>query len=291
MATLLFRNIFGIQVLMVLYFSSLAAGFDATAPLSDDQPVGWQAGSGSRGTWAILSNCLSTIFACTWSIQHLNVPGEPKVDGKWARGFRSCKWMVVNILFPEFIVFRAACEFFMAIQALKIMDKNGKVVAYPWWYRPRLSLSSLVQQLSHLWRRLRKMLSLSHGHDGQDSEDQKSAGCHNEKPAGPPEWTLTHCFFANMGGIYYKNGNSQFPLTALQIAAEPNGFDSPEMQEEHSQDRSKRDWFAKGIAVLQFLQLILSLMVRRTQRLDFSQLETITLGFVFCGALIYLIYL
>lgn len=281
MATLLSRNIFGIQVLMMLYFSSLAAGFNATALSSDDQPVGWRTGDDSRGTWAIVSSSLATIFACTWSIQHLNVPGKPTLDGWWARKFRSCKWMVVNILFPEFIVLHAGFELFMAIQALKLMEHNGKVVAYPWWYR--LSLSTLVQQLSHLWRRLRGMLPNSHRYDGRDPEDQK--------PVESPEWTLTHCFFANMGGFYYENGESRFPLTALQIAAQENGFCNPEMHEEDIQDRSKRDWFAKGIAALQFLQLILSLIVRRIQGLDFSQLETITLGFVICGALIYLIYL
>lgn len=283
MATLLFRNIFGIRVLMVFYFSSLAAGFNATVSLSDDQPVGWQAGADSRGTWAIVSSCLSTIFACTWSIQHLNVPGKPTLDGKWARIFRSCKWMVINILFPEFIVLQAAFELFMAIQALKLMEKAGKSVAYPWWYNLFRSPSTLVQQLSDSWRRLREMLSYSHPSDSRDSEDQK--------PAESPEWTLTHCFFANMGGFYYEHGESRFPLTASQIAKQPNGFDSPEMQEEDIQDRSKRDWFAKGIAALQFSQLILSLIVRRAHGLEFSQLETITLGFVVCGALIYLIYL
>ena len=265
---------------MVFYFSSLAAGFNATVSLSDDQPVGWQAGADSRGTWAIVSSCLSTIFACTWSIQHLNVPGKPTLDGKWARIFRSCKWMVINILFPEFIVLQAAFELFMAIQALRLMEKAGKSVAYPWWYN---LFRSPVQQLSDSWRCLREMLSYSHLSDSRDFEDQK--------PAESPEWTLTHCFFANMGGFYYEHGESRFPLTAPQIAEQPNGFDSPEMQEEDIQDRSKRDWFAKGIAALQFSQLILSLIVRRAQGLDFSQLETITLGFVVCGALIYLIYL
>ena len=283
MATLLFRNIFGIQVLMVLYFSSLAAGFNATVSLSDDQPVGWQAGGDRRGTWAIISNCLATIFACTWSIQHLNVPGKPTLDGKWARKFRSCKWMVVNILFPEFIVLQAAFELFMALQALKLMKKAGKNVAYPWWYNLFRSPSTLVQQLSDSWRRLREMLSYSHRYNSRDSEDQKPAESH--------EWTLTHCFFANMGGFYYEHGESRFPLTAPQIAAQPNGFDSPEMREEDIQDKSKRDWFAKGVAALQFSQLFLSLIVRTAQGLHFSQLEVITLGFVVCGALIYLIYL
>ncbi|KAH6723241.1 hypothetical protein BKA61DRAFT_7520 [Leptodontidium sp. MPI-SDFR-AT-0119] len=33
-------------------------------------------GSNTRGTISILWNCLSIIFLCTWSIQHLNVPAS-----------------------------------------------------------------------------------------------------------------------------------------------------------------------------------------------------------------------
>lgn len=94
-----------------------------------------------------------------------------------------------------------------------------------------------------------------------------------------------------MGGFYYRQGDSQFPLTALQIARQPEGFDNPEKPEEDIQDKSKRDWFAKGIAILQFLQLILSLIVRKIQGFKSSQLEIMTLGFVVCGFLIYTIYL
>lgn len=275
MSSLSSRNTFLIKVWIVFYFSSLAAGFNATTPLSDNKPVGWQTGCHIRGTWAIASNCLSTIFACTWSIQHLNVPAKSAVDGVWARRLRSVKWMAVNILFPEFMVLQAALEFHMAMQALKSMHSNNKEIVYPWWY------NLLFQQTSKSWRRPR-MFSCFHRQNAQDSDPQ---------PAESPKWTLTHCFFANMGGLYYVDGESQFPLTALQIAAQKKDFDNPSMQEQDIQDRSKSDWFAKIFAAVQFLQLSLSLIVRRIQGLDFSQLETITLGFVVCGALIYLIYL
>ena len=287
MAVLSSRNKFGTQVLMVLCFSSLAAGFNATAPRSDDQPVGWQAGGHQRGTWAIISNCLSTIFACTWTIQHLNVPGKRTSDSKWDLKFRSCKWMLFNILFPEFIVLRAAFELLMAMKALNQMAENGKDVAYPWWYHRHLSLSTLVRQFLGLWRSFRGTPSSSDPHDGRDSEKQE--------PDEDRKWTLTQCFFANSGGFYYEDRASQFPLTALQIAAEQSKFggrfDRPENSEEDIQDKSKQDWFIKIIAALQFSQLALSLIVRTNQGHAYSQLEAITLGFAVCGIIFYLIYL
>jgi hypothetical protein len=82
-----------------------------------------------------------------------------------------------------------------------------------------------------------------------------------------------------------------FPVTALQLAKETQGFERPSITKEEIDDKSKQDWFAKGVATLQFLQLALSLIVRSNQGLAFSQLETITLGLAICGAVIYLVYL
>ncbi|KAK8093513.1 hypothetical protein PG997_000198 [Apiospora hydei] len=113
----------------------------------------------------------------------------------------------------------------------------------------------------------------------------------NDKIEEAPSWTLTHCFLANMGGFRYQHGRKRFPLTALQIAENKSGlFNNPEMTENDIQERSKQDWFVKVIATLQFLQLALSLIVRTSQGIAFSQLETITVGFAVCGAIVYLLY-
>lgn len=219
---------------------------------------GWQAGDNHRGTWAIASSCLSTIFACTWSVQHLNVGAQG--DSKRTRWLRSVKWMIITILFPELIVLHAIFEFSMALQALRLMERSEKVekvVKLPWWLPPSKQQKGQPS--------------------GSDSKDSK--------------WTLTHCFLANMGGLYYcDRGQPQFPLTALQLA-KVSGFKHPDITEEDIKDKSKQDWFAKGVAALQFLQLALSLLVRTNQGLAFSQLETVTLGFAVCGAVIYLVYL
>ncbi len=128
------------QALMILYSASLVAGLNVTAPPSDDQPVGWQAGDDHRSTWAIASSCLSTIFACTWSVQHLNVPGRS--DGGWVRFLRCCKWMMINILFPEFIVLHAVFEYAIALQALGLMKDKA---TYPWWHPGSKPLSTSVR--------------------------------------------------------------------------------------------------------------------------------------------------
>ncbi|KAK3939989.1 hypothetical protein QBC46DRAFT_386386, partial [Diplogelasinospora grovesii] len=179
--------------------------------------------------------------------------------------------MIITILFPELVVLRAIFEFVMALQALRLMEHDGEIpVELPWWLPPQGS-------------------SLSLGRFSQ-SKHQKAAEIENPPVQDDSKWTLTHCFFANMGGFYYEEGESRFPVTALQLAKNSLLFDRPTITEEEIQDRSKQDWFAKGVAALQFLQLALSLIVRTARGLAFSQLETMTLGFAVCGAIIYLVY-
>lgn len=163
--------------------------------------------------------------------------------------------MIVTILFPELIIIHAIFEVHMAWQAFQLMRRNGKNVELPWWM-------SRPSWRNPPWK--------------TRNYDKK--------------WTLTHCFYGNMGGFYYYGGvpERNFPITAQQLAAEA-GFEDPVVTKEEIQDKSKRDWFSKTVAALEFLQLALSLIVRTNQGLAFSQLETLTLGLAICGAVIYLL--
>lgn len=54
-----------------------------------DTLVGLTANPTTRGTYTIITSCLLTIFACTWTTLHLNVPGLN--DSVWERFFRKSK--------------------------------------------------------------------------------------------------------------------------------------------------------------------------------------------------------
>src|ERR1700735_1559221 len=67
----------------------------------------------SRGTLDILWSSLFMILACTWTIQHLNVPEQRNGrdpgrvgDLKWKlkEFLQSTKWMVITMIAPEFIM-------------------------------------------------------------------------------------------------------------------------------------------------------------------------------------------
>jgi hypothetical protein len=64
--------------------------------------VGWvPESSNDRGTRSLLYGCLFTLFICSWSAVHLNVPGPD--DTAFSFFLRKVKWMGVAIFCPEVI--------------------------------------------------------------------------------------------------------------------------------------------------------------------------------------------
>jgi hypothetical protein len=84
----------------------------------------------TRGTLDIIWSCFFTIIACTWTIQHLNVPEQSSHDSQGTRWYqfwrwdlrgprRSLKWMFVTIIAPEYILGKALADLSAARQSKK----------------------------------------------------------------------------------------------------------------------------------------------------------------------------
>ena len=65
---------------------------------------GWVDEPHGRGTWSILWACLSTIFICTWSSLHLDVPQEHDTGDLYGQ---KIFWMLVAVLAPEMLLANA----------------------------------------------------------------------------------------------------------------------------------------------------------------------------------------
>jgi hypothetical protein len=165
--------------------------------------VGWQSNPNRRGTMAIIQSSIFAILACTWSIQHLNVPSQN--DGFWTKLLRRCKWTLLTILLPEFLMAHAVFELTMGLSTMRAMqtavilsnDREGAAndirVVYPWWRR------------KFPWWRGEKV----------DADNKH-------------QWTLTHSYYANMGGFCVESPQSSvdgrkedqpcIALTGRQIA-------------------------------------------------------------------------
>ncbi|EHK49266.1 hypothetical protein TRIATDRAFT_271260 [Trichoderma atroviride IMI 206040] len=174
-------------------------------------------------------------------------------------------------------------EFHMAWTALRSMGEGQKsaCIEWPWW--------SQLPSFSWLPSRRGNLDSKD-----KDPESQNVTNTQNQDGSDESEkrkWTLAHCYFANMGGLTYTAEGKRHLITAQQLAKmEDLSHTNPEVAEEDIKDKSKQDWLAKVFAALQISQLILSIVTRHIQGLDFSQLETVTLSFAICGVLIYCTY-
>ncbi|KAG0702577.1 hypothetical protein DFH29DRAFT_496717 [Suillus ampliporus] len=95
------------------------------------------------------------------------------------------------------------------------------------------------------------------------------------------EWTVTHGFFAWMGGfMLYVNNKPRVTLTPGELLefVRAGSVDMPIITEEEIDDRSKGDGLSKAIAILQLAWFVLQLIARYVQNLPVTLLEVDTLA-------------
>jgi hypothetical protein len=183
------------------------------------------------------------------------------------------------------IVERAAAM--QSLQELK-NDPDRKIddleVSDPWTWR--LAVATL-------WTCLRNLI----GCCSVQTPGSPEAGIETREPRA--KWTLTHSYYANMGGLRLGNSSGEGVCRCytptIALTTRQFGFlrktdvikESPRLSEGEILEKSKTDLFAKGIAVLQISELILSLIARATRHLAISQLEIITVAFAVCAVVTY----
>lgn len=144
-----------------------------------------------------------------------------------------------------------------------------------------------------------------------DHSDMKREFGHDPVP-----WTLSHSYYANMGGFVISAAKSEHHLPGSGTpAAEPSvcankrykcyhltakcilnlrrmGYleSFPLLTEEELDDKSKGDALIKAIAVAQILWTITEILARATQGLAVSLLEITVLAYAACAVAVYALY-
>ena len=90
--------------------------------------VGFEWGDNSRSTLTLLWSCLVTVFACTWTVIHLNMPAS--YDTFWSIAFRKSYWFLLTLVAPEVTVLVAFQQYLLCIEFTKDMK-----IIYPYWTR------------------------------------------------------------------------------------------------------------------------------------------------------------
>ncbi|KAG1880119.1 hypothetical protein F4604DRAFT_1679230 [Suillus subluteus] len=174
--------------------------------------------SNTRTLWDIIWSCAATLFACTWTAIHPNVPGMD--EGKFTVLSRRLGIMMIALIAPEVMITWATIQFISARGAAKAFnDAFG--------------------------------------------------------------WTVTHGFFAWMGGfMLYFNGKPRATLKPDELLGfvREGSVEMPVIMEADMEDRSKGDALSKGIAILQLAWFVLQLVARYVQNLPMTLLELDTLA-------------
>jgi hypothetical protein len=99
--------------------------------------------SSTRTVFDILWSCLFVIFACTWTVQHLNVPpqrededsnpgwkGDLKFELK--KFWTSAKWMIITILAPELLITLNSGQLVSVLKSTNQLKEYAKEDGVPW---------------------------------------------------------------------------------------------------------------------------------------------------------------
>ncbi|KAK3334543.1 hypothetical protein B0H65DRAFT_437047 [Neurospora tetraspora] len=234
---------FSFTLSLILWYCVLISAEDTTAQLptstllpdgNQQATVGWVSNPKRRGTLTIIIECLTTIFACTWTVLHLNVPAI--TDSTKTRVLRKVKWMAITVLFPEFIFAKAVCELRFALY--NTLDKMYRSITFSPEHSFEIVSEAKVQNgrscwviwawtvefepvKSMLYKILLQHSPYKYGSRSVHELDNEGKMAENLKTffnksfsdrdrhlydrgiavVRVQKWTLTHAYYVNMGGI------------------------------------------------------------------------------------------
>ncbi|MCJ1468525.1 hypothetical protein MMC07_007154 [Pseudocyphellaria aurata] len=136
--------------------------------------------------------------------------------------------------------------------------------------------------------------------DDQDQQLGRTSSASKE----PLQWTLLLSYYANMGGLRIR-----FPSTPgsgwwttprkdgysinteqLSILLRQGHIDVDELSDlsiDTTVDKSKGDFFTKGLAIVQVLWLMITLLIRASRDVAITQLEILAVAFAICSTVTY----
>ena len=259
----------------------------------------------SRGTLDILWSSLFMIIACTWTVQHLNIPEQRNGrdpgqvgDLKWKlKGFlQSAKWMMIMMIAPEFIVGMAYYDLLWAKESHQKLREFASQDHLPWTlthtYYANMGgfvIQSGVQEDVHVI----PYIPAENVNTGNCPEKANVSGTqvleviNNDKVVQKSHPTTIS---KNDGSYPYHN---PYHLTAIQICElRREGFlpKLPYISKEELDDKSKGNSFIKAIALFQIIWATIQIIVRAVRNIAISQLELAVIAFATCAVIIYLLY-
>jgi hypothetical protein len=229
--------------------------------------VNYVSSADTRSTLDILWSCLLTTIACTWSVQHLNVPEQrdgrdPGLLGdiKWSvkRTWTSTKWMLATAIAPEMLLWKGWADRGLTRSNQPGLKRLADIDGVPW----TLSHTHFSNMGGFVLRSYASDRLAREGPHVSNSKAAKSA-YHN-----PFHLTTRELIQLRENGILEK---------------------LPYITEDELLDKSKGDSFVRLISILQISWMAVQIIARGVKHLAISQLEIGVLAFAACAILIYIL--
>ncbi|KAJ4480301.1 hypothetical protein C8R41DRAFT_771513 [Lentinula lateritia] len=222
-------------------------------------PVNWQPDPDFRGTFNIVSTCLTTLLLCLWSAVHVDVPSH---SGRCRELWVRVGWISVGLVTPETLLFIAYRQWTIAGEIFTVA--NPCEASNKPWHRLFLQLKEYLKWGGRKHR-----------------------------------WTMMHSYYAAMGGFVfdtqtedflpasYRNGRAVITPEGIQflLRNQPDLF--PDLSIEEISDRSKANGLLKSVVVVQVTFFLVNCIARKIQRLPVTLLEVTTVAHTLCSLLAY----
>lgn len=88
-----------------------------------------------RGTFSIISTCISTLAICVWSAVHLDI--SPDREHDTSVFVRKSGWLLVGLLAPDMLLYLAFSQWYNALWLLRSLYSQPDHPAPPntWFYK------------------------------------------------------------------------------------------------------------------------------------------------------------
>ncbi|THZ06595.1 hypothetical protein D6C93_01402 [Aureobasidium pullulans] len=247
----------------------------------------WHPEPHGRGTFGILSSCITTLVLCVYTAVHLNIPEHGKERQQY---FRKFGWVILGLLAPEIVAWNAWEQYRTASRITQDVHKAyPPTLTSPWYKRFWASCKRAPRR----W--------FSTGLDTKECLDsQIPLGSLNTDPSAHRHpWTLTHGFYAAMGGFVIQAkdlgpsyGTGAFVLSeqGIEWLAKTEPESIPNIPESEVLDKSKASTLTKTIVCLQALWFCIQCIARLSQGASISFLELNVLGHCLCAFATYAIW-
>ncbi|RDW58569.1 uncharacterized protein DSM5745_11260 [Aspergillus mulundensis] len=227
---------------------------------------GWTFNDNSRSSWDIVWTCLTTIFACTWTVQHMSVPRRNTSEGL----ITARRWILftVALFAPEETVLLASDQFWhvWSLQArcnAAQAESDRKTGHHDSW---------LVQRAKPLAPGA--VTGISEG----------------DLHPVPTRWTLGQCWCVQMDGVTLETADGWIFYVGMdQMTAfiEAGVIRCSDFSEREIKDRAKADTFAKLFTICQSAWVTANIVARAGYGLPITPFEFTTLAHVACGIMAY----